>query len=167
MRRRVSSHDSIKDRAERLYNIDFVITKNINKLVIMIFHAIVARPNHWRAFTLLETTLVVAVLLGLVGILFVGVNSYKAGADRAICIQQVAKVQEAMRSYCHLNELESGQKIDDLKQRLIGESKFFAAAPYCRSGGNYSFYEGAVPPVGTLFMQCSIVDHTPKDIVGW
>lgn len=119
------------------------------------------------AFTLLETTLVVTVLLGLVGALLVGVTSYREGVNRALCIHQVANVQKAMRSYCHTHELESGQPISDLKQRLIGESKYFAKAPYCPSGGIYSFHADNVPHIGELFMSCSIPEHAPKDTLGW
>jgi hypothetical protein len=119
------------------------------------------------ALTLVEVTLVVTVLLGLISIAFAGMSAYKEGANRAICIHQVANVQKAMRSYCHFQELESGQAIPDLKKRLIVDSKFFARAPFCPSGGTYVFHEGAVPHVGTLFMRCSIPDHAPKGTSSW
>jgi len=119
------------------------------------------------ALTLLEVTLVVSVLLGLVGIGFFGVAAYKKGVNRALCIYQVANVQKAMRSYCHFQDLQSGEPIADLKKRLIVDSKFFASAPFCPSGGIYQFHEGAVPHVGILFMRCPLSDHTPKTTVGW
>jgi len=126
-----------------------------------------ALPTTRSAFTLVEVTLVVAVLLGLIGVTFAGMASYKEGANRAICIHQVANVQKAMRSYCHFQELESGQPVPDLKKRLIEESKFFARAPFCPSGGVYQFHEGEVPHVGTLFMRCSLPDHAPKETASW
>lgn len=120
-----------------------------------------------HALTLIEVTLVIAVTLGLVAATFLGVANYKEGANRAICIHQVANVQKAVRSYCHFHELESGQPIDDLKKRLIEDSKFFANAPFCPSGGTYEFHAGEVPHVGTLFMRCLLEDHAPKHTVGW
>lgn len=122
---------------------------------------------HSSGLTLVEVTLVVTVLLGLIGVAFAGLSAYKEGANRAICIHQVANVQKAMRSYCHFQELESGQAIPDLKKRLIEESKFFAEAPICPSGGTYVFHAGEVPHVGTLFMRCSIMDHAPKEFGSW
>lgn len=117
--------------------------------------------------TLVEVALVVAVLLGLVGVAFAGLSAYKEGANRAICIHQVANVQKAMRSYCHFQELESGEPVPDLKQRLVVDSKFFASAPFCPSGGLYFFHEGGVPHVGTLFMRCSIPEHAPRETASW
>jgi len=125
------------------------------------------RASSRRAFTLIEVTLVVGVLLGLIGVTWVGVGSYKEGANRALCVHQVANVQKAMRSYCHLQELQSGQPIPDLKKRLIEDSKFFASAPFCPSGGVSSCHEKEVPHVGTLFMRCSIAEHAPKSVHGW
>ncbi|MEQ1839970.1 MAG: type II secretion system protein [Verrucomicrobiales bacterium] len=122
---------------------------------------------HLHGFTLIEVTLVIATILGLVGVTFLGATSYKKGANRALCILQVANVQKAMRSYCNLHELQSGQPIEDLKHRLIVKSEFFAKAPFCPSGGTYVFHKDEVPHIGTLFMRCSLVDHTPTDFQGW
>jgi len=130
-------------------------------------HSPVPRRSPRRGFTLIEVTLVTAVLLGLIGVTMVGMSSYKEGANRAICIHQIANVQKAMRSYCHFQELESGQSIPDLKKRLIEDSKFFAKAPYCPSGGAYSFHEGSVPHVGELFMRCGLPDHAPRESQSW
>ncbi len=117
--------------------------------------------------TLIEVTLVIATMLGIISVTFVGTLSYKEGANRAICIQNVATVQKAMRCYCHFQELESGRPIPDLKKRLMTDSEFFQAEPTCPSHGTYSYHKGSVPGVGTLFMQCSIEDHQPKNTYSW
>ncbi len=125
------------------------------------------RARGQEGFTLIEITLVVGVLLGLIGVAWVGVGTYKEGANRAICIHQMANVQTAMRSYCNLNQLIPGQPIMDLKKQLIHESKFFASAPFCPSGGIYSFHDDEVPPIGTIYMSCSLVGHKPREFNGW
>lgn len=121
----------------------------------------------YRAMTLVEVTLVLATILGLVSVTFIGAASYKNGANRALCILQVANVQKAMRSYCNLHELQSGQPITDLKHRLIVKSEFFAKAPFCPSGGTYVFHKDEVPHIGTLFMRCALTEHAPGDSQGW
>ncbi len=61
--------------------------------------------------TLIEVTLVIAVLLGLISVLFIGVKAYKRGSDRAKCILNVSTLQKAVRSYQNLYELEEGDAL--------------------------------------------------------
>ncbi len=124
-------------------------------------------PAQLRAMTLIEVTLVLSTLLGLVGVAFVGTTSYKNGANRALCVHQVANVQKAMRCYCNFYELEPCQPIPDLKKRIIQDSKFFYVEPTCPSKGVYTYFKGSVPNIGELFIQCSIPDHSPKNTYSW
>lgn len=129
----------------------------------MTFHPCLARQ---AGLTLIEVTLVVAVLLGLIGTGIVGVSTYKQGTNRALCIQNLAKVQKATRAYCHFQELIPGQAVSNLKGKIISAG-FFNAPPECPGGGTYHFIEGTTPEIGELFMSCSIGDHRPKSTAGW
>jgi hypothetical protein len=128
-----------------------------------------------RALTLIEVTLVIAILLGLISVLLVGFQAYRNGADRATCIQNIARVQQAMRSYSNINEHIPGDDVPSLKQELIGPARFFPKPPLCPAGGQYHFYgDGSksgepeeIPHLGVLYMSCSIVDHVPSSIAGW
>ena len=120
-----------------------------------------------RAMTLIEVTLVMATLLGIISVTFVGTMSYKEGANRAMCIQNVAAVQKAMRCYCHFYELEPGRPFADLRKRIMSDAEFFQAEPSCPSHGTYVYHPKSVPGVGTLFMRCSIEDHQPKSTYSW
>lgn len=124
-------------------------------------------PDRQAGLTLIEVTLVVAVLLGLIGTGLVGVGAYKQGANRALCVQNIARAQKAMRAYCHFQELVPGQEAPGLKAKIVNEAGFFAGAPECPAGGTYRFIDGAVPEIGTLFMNCSIPDHVPASLAGW
>ncbi len=121
----------------------------------------------YRAMTLVEVTLVLATILGLVSVTFIGAASYKNGANRALCVHQVANVQKAMRCYCNFYELEPLEPVTDLKKRIIKDSKFFYVEPSCPSQGTYTYFKDTVPNVGELFIQCSIPDHGPKDTYSW
>ena len=58
--------------------------------------------------TLIEVTLVIAVLLGLISVLFIGVSAYKEGSNRSKCILNISNVQKAVRSYQNLYEVNNG-----------------------------------------------------------
>lgn len=120
-----------------------------------------------QGLTLIEVTLVIAVLLGLISVTFVGVLAYKQGANRAMCIQNVSSVQKAMRSYCNFHELNPGDFVADLRGKVITEARFFSYEPTCPAGGSYAYSEGSVPAVGALFVTCSITDHLPAATGGW
>lgn len=132
----------------------------------MHFHSC-STNNRNRGLTLIEVTLVVATLLGLISVLFIGVGSYKEGSNRAVCVQQVASMQKAMRSYCNMHQIEPGQTVTNLKSRIIQPSGFIRQEPTCPSGGEYTFVEGEVPGMGVLYMSCSIPEHQPSNNTGW
>jgi hypothetical protein len=51
--------------------------------------------KHQAGLTLIEVTLVIAVLLGLISVLFIGVSAYKEGSNRSKCILNISNVQKA------------------------------------------------------------------------
>jgi len=119
------------------------------------------------AFTLIELTLVIAVLLGLISASFFGVNAYKEGANRAQCIQSISRVQQAVRVHSNYLELAPGDPAEGLRETLIAPGSYIPTAPTCPSGGEYSFVEGRVPFAGELFMRCSIEGHAPSNNAAW
>lgn len=130
-------------------------------------------PHHQRilrrsdGLTLIEVTLVVATLLGLISVLFIGTGSYKEGTNRAVCVQHTASLQKALRSYCNLHQIEPGQSVTNLKSRIIQPNGFIRTEPACPSGGTYTYVEGVVPSMGTLYITCSIPEHAPSSHLGW
>ena len=128
-----------------------------------------------RGMTLVELSLVTAILLGLIGTLFVGVSAYKRGANRANCIQNIANLQKAMRSYCNLNEIFPGDPATDLKNEIVGTGKMLPSSPKCPGNGSYHFYgdgtdsseSSIIPDIGINYLRCSIADHIPSSLVGW
>lgn len=123
------------------------------------------RKDH--GLTLIEVTLVISVLLGLIAFTFIGTTAYKRGADRAICIVQVSTGQKALRSFCNLHEYRPGDSLPDLKGALIGPGRFLEDEPQCPTNGSYSYYNNEVPPLGTTFMRCSLEAHAPTTTYSW
>ena len=121
--------------------------------------------------TLLELTVVLMVLLALISIFFVGVHAWKNGANRTTCILHIRTVQMAVRGYANSHELEAGQSVPGtLKDEIIGTGKRIESEPECPGGGGYSYSGNAIPPIGTLFMSCSLstdLEHEPENHVSW
>ncbi len=118
--------------------------------------------------TLIEITLVIAVLLGLISVLFIGVKAYKKGSDRGKCILNVSTVQKAVRSHQNLYELDEG---DDLAQGAIaGTGKMLEVVPGCPTKDNTYTYLSVVPDTGAQYVTCNneqATDHNPANTNGW
>ena len=63
------------------------------------------KPARQRGTTLIELSVVIAVLLLLVGVLFIGITAWKNGSHAAACIVNLASIQKAARGYQNLNGL--------------------------------------------------------------
>ncbi len=115
----------------------------------------------------MEVTLVVAVLLGLISVLFLGVAAYKKGSDRATCILNISSVQKAVRSYANLYQLDFGDPI--AKSQIVGPDKMIETAPSCSGDGVY-MYKETIQPVGSVHLICEIngiEEHQPTSTAGW
>ena len=109
----------------------------------------------------------IAVMLGLISVLLIGFKAYKEGADRATCIQNIATVQKAMRSYSNISGKFPGDTVPNLQNEIIGPDKFLDALVPCPGGGTYTFTGDTIVEVGDLFMNCSIGEHKPQIVNGW
>ncbi|MDA7920404.1 hypothetical protein N9B73_01510 [Verrucomicrobiales bacterium] len=131
--------------------------------------------------TLVEVTLVVAVLLTLVSILFIGATSYKEGTNRAKCLLTISTIQKAVRSYQNLYELEPGDAIT--YEALVGADKLVEYITPCGSqnlspiaaGSSGAFATsgyttlGEIPGSGIPLLSCQTtgLQHLPAGIGGW
>ena len=119
--------------------------------------------------TLIEVTLVIAVLLGLISVLFIGVTAYREGSNRAKCILNITNVQKAARSYQNLYELAPGVAL--LPEKIIGTGLMIETTPVCPSGGTYT-PANVVTAINTPYYTCSKSadadgGHRPKSTTGW
>jgi len=131
--------------------------------------------------TLIEITLVIAVLLGLISVLFIGVSAYKEGSNRSKCILTISNVQKAVRSYQNLYEIDNGEAM--AYATLIGSGKMLEVLPVCGSvdsdnapdpatswsAAGYASTE-LVPTIGNTFITCieaTNLQHAPNSTTGW
>ena len=111
-----------------------------------------------RGTTLIELSVVIAVLLLLVGVLFIGITAWKNGANTAACIVNLSSIQKAVRGYQNMNGLATGATLTVATMTSAG---FWAAAPVCPAGGTYTPL-GTVPSQGIAYTRCSITGHAPS-----
>lgn len=121
-----------------------------------------ATGKNRKGMTLLELTIVILVLLTFIGVLFFGAKVYKQGADRSSCILNIRNIQQAMRSYCNVNQLPVGADLtyDD----FMGPGLFLEQPPTCPGGGLYSETVFTVPDSGVVYAVCDFSDgpaHSP------
>ncbi len=134
--------------------------------------------------SLLEITIVIAAVLSLIGILFIGASAWKRGADRSGCVLTLRNIQMATRSYQNLYgyspgsqplPVDGGQDIARhlhrkgyIEQKLLDQALGLAACP---AGGGYNRPAPQMfPPHGELYMSCSLGEsdeHAPESHADW
>src|SRR5260370_36251606 len=68
----------------------------------------ITKQSRQRGTTLIELSVVIAVLLLLVGVLFIGITAWKNGANTAACLVNLSSIQKASRGYANMNGLNAG-----------------------------------------------------------
>ena len=115
--------------------------------------------------TLIELSVVIAVLLLLVGVLFIGITAWKNGANTAACIINLSSIQKAARGYANMNGLNTGASLPITSLTAAG---FWGTVPVCPAGGTYT-PKTVVPSQGVAYMTCSIAGHAPSatNLANW
>ncbi len=110
--------------------------------------------NRWarqRGTTLIELSVVIAVILLLVGVLFIGVQAWREGANRAACLVNMSSIQKAVRGWQNVNLKNPGDACLDTD--LTG-SGYFGAMPTCPVGNAAYALTKQVPVMGTQYATC-------------
>src|SRR3981081_2681670 len=102
--------------------------------------------------TLLELSVVIAVILLLVGVTFVGINAWRQSANNAACILNLSSIQKAMRSYQNLNNLNVTEPLTS--DKIIGAGLLLEVAPNCPQTKTGYKYGATVPATGTPYATC-------------
>ena len=115
--------------------------------------------------TLVELSVVIAVILLLVGVLFISVQAWKDSANKAACLVNIATVQKAVRAYENSNLLVEGTSALAWAN-IAGPGLYFngtttaLATPTCPSGGTYNL-STVIPAAGTPALTCTTAGHAP------
>ena len=125
----------------------------------------ITKKARQRGTTLIELSVVIAVLLLLVGVLFIGITAWKNGANTAACNINLSSIQKAARGYANMNQLNPGSA---LTVTTLTSAGFWGTVPVCPAGGAYVPMT-VVPTQGTAYMTCSISGHAPSptNLANW
>jgi prepilin-type N-terminal cleavage/methylation domain-containing protein len=126
----------------------------------MNYHKTITKLAGQRGTTLIELSVVIAVLLLLVGVLFIGITAWKSGANTAACVVNLSSIQKAVRGYQNMNGLSTGS---GLTSATLTSAGFWSAAPVCPAAGTYTFGT-TVPTQGVAYTTCSLsaTGHAPS-----
>ena len=117
--------------------------------------------NKWarqRGTTLIELSVVIAVILLLVGVLFIGVTAWRNSANKAACLVSISSIQKAGRGYQNAHLLNVN---DTFANTDLTTDKYFTTLPTCPVAANSYTWVGAIPDVGVPFATCSDTNHAP------
>lgn len=102
--------------------------------------------------TLIEISLVIALILGLIAVVFLGIGNYRKGADKAKCKMQLAAVQKAVRSAANMQNLNIGAALATTD--VFGAGLLMENEPVCPSGTGVYTWSGNVPALGVPYGNC-------------
>ena len=114
-----------------------------------------SRRFNVSGMTLIEISLVIALMLGLISVVFLGIGSYRKGSDKARCKMQLAAVQKAVRAQSNFLGLTIGAAFTSTD--AFGAGKALENSPVCPTGGTYTWM-ATVPPINTPYGNCNYVD---------
>jgi type II secretory pathway pseudopilin PulG len=137
-----------------------------------------------RGLSLLELTVVIAAILTILSILFVGTRAWKRASERTTCILTLRNVQMATRSYQNLYGYNYGgrpyaeQGTQDIAEHLHhkgyiedGIYEQLRGGNKCAAGGTYNCPQPDIfPQEGSLYMECSLSEtakHVPSAHHAW
>jgi prepilin-type N-terminal cleavage/methylation domain-containing protein len=114
------------------------------------------KTNHkWarqHGTTLIELSVVIAVILLLVGVLFIGVTAWRNGANKSACLVNMASIQKAVRGFQNINLLNVGDAVTGVQLTGAG---YFGAIPTCPVGAAAYTLTGTVPAAGVQYATCA------------
>src|SRR5260370_4539061 len=114
-----------------------------------------------RGTTLIELSVVIAVILLLVGVLFIGIQAWRDGANKSACLVNLSSIQKAVRGYQNVNLLNPG---DGCTTAQLITAGYFGAMPTCPVGATAYTPLCTVPAHGVPYAVCasaSAAAHNP------
>jgi type II secretory pathway pseudopilin PulG len=130
--------------------------------------------------TLVELSVVIAVILLLVSVLFIGVKAWKDSANRAACLVNLATLQKAVRGY--QNSHADDPLVVSVPANALATDGYFGTIPTCpagAAGGGVAKYAPdavttavAFPAAGVAAFACpnaGALNHAPTaaNVANW
>ena len=124
--------------------------------------------NKWarqRGTTLIELSVVIAVILVLASVLFIGVTAWRNQANQAACLVAMTSIQKAVRGEQNFNNLAEGAA---LPHANLVTDKYFAVLPTDPTNSNAQFgYTDTVPTTGTSYTTSTTFTPSATQTANW
>jgi type II secretory pathway pseudopilin PulG len=137
-----------------------IVTTNMNYIKLN-------RQAAQRGTTLVELSVVIAVILLLVGVLFIGVTAWQNGANNAACLVNQATLQKAARGYANVNQV---QALGAVPHANLVTAGFFTVLPTCPVGNTPYNYADINTAEGVEYAVCAAPapgPHVPASTANW
>ena len=125
--------------------------------------------NKWTrqsGTTLIELSVVIAVILLLAGVLFIAVDAWRTQANNAACLVSMASIQKAVRGEQNYNLLAVNAPL--LHGQLVTDGYFNGALPTDPANGNAAFaYTDTIPATGTQYATSAKFTPTAGTTANW
>jgi type II secretory pathway pseudopilin PulG len=124
--------------------------------------------------TLIELSVVIAVILLLVGVLFVGITAWRNNANRAACLVNLASLQKAVRSY--QNSVADQPAVVSVPINALVTNGYFATMPTCpQNAAKYApdataavvNFPAPNNPAFTCANAAAPLNHAPGNTLNW
>ncbi|MBV8279957.1 MAG: prepilin-type N-terminal cleavage/methylation domain-containing protein [Verrucomicrobia bacterium] len=127
------------------------------------------KTNHkWarqRGTTLIELSVVIAVILLLAGVLFIGVTAWRKQANNAACLVAMSSIQKAVRGEQNFNNYPVGGAL--AHAQLVTDG-YFAVLPADPTANGAAFtYTDTVPATGTQYATSANFTPSATQIQNW
>ena len=124
--------------------------------------------NKWarqRGTTLIELSVVIAVILVLATVLFIGVTAWRTQANQAAALVAMTSIQKAVRGEQNFNNLNVGAALPHANLVTDG---YFGALPLDPTNSNAAFgYTDTIPATGTAYTTSTTFTPTAAQIANW
>jgi len=124
--------------------------------------------NKWagqRGTTLIELSVVIAVILVLASVLFIGVTAWRTQANQAAALVAMTSIQKAVRGEQNFNNLVEGAAL--LHGQLVTDN-YFAVLPTDPTNSNAPFgYTDVVPTTGTSYTTSTTFTPSAAQTANW
>jgi len=124
--------------------------------------------NKWarqRGTTLIELSVVIAVILVLASVLFIGVTAWRTQANQAAALVAMTSIQKAVRGEENFNNLAEGAA---LPHANLVTDKYFGALPTDPTNSNAPFgYTDVVPVTGTSYTTSTTFTPSAVQTANW
>ena len=123
------------------------------------------RAVRQRGTTLIELSVVIAIILVLASVLFIGVTAWRKQANQAAALVAMTSIQKAVRGEQNFNNLNVGAAL--VHTQLVTDG-YFGALPLDPTNGNAAFgYTDTVPTTGTPYTTSTTFTPSAAQTANW